>query len=225
MNAALFWLMMSAAAYVCGSIPFGFLVARYVRGIDLRKVGSGNIGATNASRALGGRWGLVIFALDFAKGALPTAFLPGLPGLDAGGATTAPVVAGVSAILGHVFPVWLNFRGGKGVATSLGVAAVLAPVECAVSAGLFLLLLALTRMVSLSSLIGAAGFAVTYFSRHSHDWSSPGQWCLTGFSTLVPLLLVWLHRANIKRILAGTEARIGQRVTTTPSPTEQSSGP
>ncbi len=110
------------AAYLVGSLPFGLLIGRYVAGVDIRQAGSGNIGATNVARVLGKRLGLIVLILDCLKGALPTAILPGLLSDSAGFRLHLAVVSGTAAILGHMFPCWLKFRGGKGVATALGVA-------------------------------------------------------------------------------------------------------
>jgi glycerol-3-phosphate acyltransferase PlsY len=197
--------LIASLAYLAGSIPFGQLLARWVAGVDLRAIGSGNIGATNASRVLGKKWGAVVLLLDALKGLLPTL---ALPLLASGSETMQPhfaVLAGVSAIVGHSFPVWLGFRGGKGVATSLGVALAIAPLGTLVAAGLFLAMFAITRIVSLSSLVAVLGFAVfQWFRLQPEPWSDP-LWSQTAFCLGVPLLIVVRHHANIARLLRGEE--------------------
>src|SRR6516162_6075353 len=138
------------AAYFAGSVPFGYLIARRY-GIDIRSIGSGNIGATNVGRQLGRKLGIVVFILDFAKGAVPVAVARLLDLND-----WLPVAAGLAAFLGHIFPVWLGFRGGKGVATGAGVVAVLLPVPTLFALLAWATVLAATRFMSLASLTAAA---------------------------------------------------------------------
>jgi glycerol-3-phosphate acyltransferase PlsY len=199
------WLI-AVVAYLVGSIPFGLLVCRWVAGVDLRAVGSGNIGATNATRVVGKTWGAIVLLLDALKGLLPTLLLPLLCNAPAELAGHYSVLAGLCAILGHSFPIWLGFRGGKGVATSLGVIAILAPWGTLVAAGLFVTVFAATRIVSASSLAAAIGFAVfQWFWLQPGPWSAE-RWSLTLFSLAVPLLIVVRHRSNIVRLLRGEEA-------------------
>ena len=149
-------------AYLIGAIPFGYLIARAVRGIDIRTVGSGNIGATNVGRVLGRRFFFIVLALDSMKGLLPAIGLPWLVGRLTGQfPVDLPVLVGLAAILGHTFPVYLTFRGGKGVATSLGVVLALDPASCAAAILVFGVVLVISRYMSLASLVGGAGFAVT----------------------------------------------------------------
>jgi glycerol-3-phosphate acyltransferase PlsY len=189
-----------ALAFLAGSIPFGFLVAK-MRGIDLRQSGSGNIGATNAARVLGRSWGIAIFILDFLKGLAPaiwTAQLSNEPGW-------LPMAAGILAILGHNFCPWLGFKGGKGIATSAGVLLALVPIPLVIVFSLWGIVLGITRIVSFSSIAAclALPLATYYFY--------PKQWPLMGFSLLVGLMGIWRHRPNIKRLIEGTEHRIGQK--------------
>ena len=137
-----------AAAYLCGSIPFGYLVARWVRGIDIRTVGSGNLGATNVGRTLGFRYFWLVLLLDLLKGYLPTIGFPWLLNRFMGSSPVdLPVLLALAAILGHTFPIYLGFRGGKGVATSLGGVLALDPVSCGFAALAFAIFVGLTRYV------------------------------------------------------------------------------
>lgn len=191
------WLAL-AVSYLLGAVPFGLLLTRVVRGTDLRTVGSGNIGATNAARALG-RWGgLVVFVLDFAKGWAPVALIG-----PAVGAGSLPVACGLAAVLGHCFPVWLGFRGGKGVATSCGMMVGLDPAVFLVGGLTWLLVAATARMVSLASLAMGTGFLAAAWVRH------PDRPLVPAAVGVVFLLFLVRHRANISRMRAGTEPRIG----------------
>ncbi|MEO1994982.1 MAG: glycerol-3-phosphate 1-O-acyltransferase PlsY, partial [Planctomycetaceae bacterium] len=197
-------------AYLAGSIPFGYLTARLVSGEDIRQLGSGNIGATNVARILGARWGLAVLVLDACKGGLPVWGVPLLMGLDAGdGVSNWRVLGGLSAVVGHMFPIWLKFRGGKGVATALGVVLVLGWQATAVAAVVFLMVVLATRLVALGSILAAVSFAVAQIWLLASD-AEPG-WesdrALVGFSVLVPLLIMVRHRTNIARMLRGSEPR------------------
>lgn len=209
----LFYLLL---AYLCGSIPFGLLLGRWIRGVDIRDEGSGNIGATNVLRVLGWRLGLTVLVLDVCKGAGPTAAawlltagrLPGLPRLAEGALLSRgfPELVGIAAILGHIAPVWLGFRGGKGVATSAGVIAVLAPAGLALGLLVFALTLALTRYVSLASLLGVAALTGERLLRVGWDEAARPTTILL---ILTSALVFFRHRGNIARLLAGRESRLG----------------
>lgn len=197
-------------SYLIGAIPFGYLIARW-RGVDIFKAGSGNIGATNVARVLGRRLGILVFLLDFAKGAVPVAIAirlrTTLSTSDHLLMTALPVLAGLSAFLGHLFPIYLRFRGGKGVATGAGVVAVLLPIPAFVGFLTWIVVVGLTRYVSLASL--AAGVALCF----SHiiltpDLLGSDNWVLTGFAFLAVGLVFARHHANIKRLLQGTENRL-----------------
>ncbi len=196
------------AGYLIGSIPFGYVAARALKGIDIRTVGSGNLGATNVGRVLGPRYFWLVLALDALKGLLPTLgfpwlfhrFLDGVP-------VDLPVLIGLAAILGHTFPVYLKFRGGKGVATSLGVVLALDPVSCAVATIVFGAVLLTTRYMSLASLVGGVGFVAAHFLRETAPWSRE-HIAMSLFSIAVVALLFVRHRSNLARIRAGTENRV-----------------
>ncbi|HLK16199.1 MAG TPA: glycerol-3-phosphate 1-O-acyltransferase PlsY [Fimbriimonadaceae bacterium] len=185
-------------AYILGGIPLGVIVAR-AHGIDIFKVGSGNIGATNVYRAVGGRWAGIVFAGDIAKGLIPTLLARTLfPTQEA-----YWVAGGASATLGHCFSPFLRFRGGKGVACLLGMVLGISVVDTAWAFGTFLVILALTRYVSLGSLIGVPTAAVVAFVRHENP-------VIIGTFAAAALLTVLLHRKNIKRLLDGTESKFGK---------------
>jgi len=192
-----------AAGYLLGSIPFGFLLARRVAGVDVRRTGSGNIGATNVSRAAGRKIGALTLVLDAAKGAVPAAAAaaalgaPGSPGPWA-------AATGLAAFLGHVFPVWLRFRGGKGVATAFGVFLALSPPAALVALAAFAGTYRATRIVSAGSLAGAAAGTLTVaFLEHG---DSP----TTRTALAILVLVVVRHRTNIARLLRGEERRAGR---------------
>ena len=184
-----------AAAYVLGSIPFGIVVAR-AKGVDLRAVGSGNIGATNVARALGKGWAVVVLAADAAKG-----FAPVTLGQHLGLSPRDVAIAGLCAIVGHMFTIFLRGRGGKGVATSLGVALALSPLAALCGFGLYVLAYLLLRLSSVGSLLGI--------------WSFPVFATLLGglprpylvLATVVAVLVTIRHRQNIARLVRGEEKK------------------
>jgi glycerol-3-phosphate acyltransferase PlsY len=184
------------AAYALGSLPFSFWVARR-RGVDVREVGSGNVGATNVLRSAGRTAGVVAFVLDALKGALAS-LLGGW--VDPHG-MLAPLAA-VAAVAGHTYPVWLRFRGGKGVATAFGAIALLAPLAVAVAIGAFALALAVSRFVSLASIVAALTLATVAPLLGA---SRATSLCIAG----VAVLIVVRHHGNIARLLRGQEPRVG----------------
>ncbi len=188
------------SAYLLGSLPFGFLIAR-ARGVDLRKVGSGNIGATNVFRTVGKPWGLLCFGLDFMKGLLAAGLLPGLfAGVPASlGPENAALLGGAAVIAGHNWPVWLKFKGGKGIATSAGVLAAVAPYALLGGLAVWLLTLKLSRMVSLASILAALTVTLCgWIFYRGHLWTAL-------VLSLLGILAVVRHRSNITRILKGEE--------------------
>jgi glycerol-3-phosphate acyltransferase PlsY len=186
------------AAYLMGSIPFAQLLSKR-RGVDLRRVGSGNVGATNVLRTLGVRPAVLAMMLDAVKGTLAVLIAQRLTSGVAG-----PVAAGLASMIGHVYPVWLRFRGGKGVATAAGAFAVLTPVAVAVAIGVFLLTVALTRFISVGSM--AAALTLAAWAIASDAPTAVGIGAAIGAA----LVLVG-HRDNVLRLVAGTERRVGQR--------------
>lgn len=186
-------------SYVIGSVPFGVLIAR-ARGVDIVKAGSGNIGATNVGRVLGRRFGVLVFVLDFLKGAVPTAVMAHF--WD----TTSGVAAGLAAFLGHLFPVYLRFRGGKGVATGFGVVALLLPGPTVVAALTWATVLAVTRYMSLASVLAALALAIVRVLTAPSPFAGD-EGILTGFSLLAAALVAVRHRSNFARLARGQENR------------------
>ncbi len=196
------WLL---AAYLLGAVPFGLLIAR-ARGVDLRRIGSGNIGATNVSRALGRTWGILAFLLDALKGWAPAALLP----LAARAAGAEPpdlfgVGCGVAAVVGHIWPVYLGFRGGKGVATSAGMLLGVAPWAALAGLAAWTVVFLSSRYVSLASIVAALIVpAAGWLLPHT---SNVLPWILTALG----LLTILRHRANIVRLCRGTENRFARK--------------
>ena len=193
------------ASYLLGSIPFGYVLARWVKGVDVRRVGSGNIGATNTARAMGRAWGGIVGLLDALKGFVPAFVLPRLALAPGEARMTLALLAGLAAILGHCFPVWLSFKGGKGVATACGVILGVDPVVFAAGGIVWLLTLFTTRFVGLSSLLMTAAFPVAAW------WFHRDAPIFAALSALIFLLILVRHRANLVRMVAGTEPRFGAR--------------
>lgn len=182
------------AAYLLGSIPFAYL-AGLTRGVDIRTVGSRNVGATNVFRTLGRRIGVAVMVLDIAKGAVAVVVAEAITD------SPWPVIAAGAAILGHVFPVWLRFRGGKGVAVAGGAVLALAPVPALITVAIWFVLVALTRYVSVGSIAGAIAFPllVILFGEDTPT---------IVFAIVAGAAVVVKHRANIQRLLNGTELRL-----------------
>ena len=185
-------------SYLLGSIPFSYLVARR-RGVDVRRVGSGNVGATNVMRSAGTGAGLAAFALDFLKGTAASALA-----LRLAPEGPLPAVAAVTSVLGHMYPVWLRFRGGKGVATGAGAFLPLAAVPTAAGLAAFALVLALTRYASIASISGTIVLAALAFLLGYPE-------SVARAAAALGLLIIWKHRANLKRVAEGTESRVGSK--------------
>lgn len=199
-------------AYLLGSIPFSFVVAKRLRGIDLREHGSGNLGATNVYRTLGPAWGVGVLLLDMAKGAVAVLLMT--LAVDAWPAARGPlplhftgdvwrIIAGLTAAVGHMVSPFVGFRGGKGVATTAGAYFVLAPYPLLIALGIFGIVVGVTRIVSLASITAAAvlPFAVLFFEFQSEAFSRT----ITVVTFVVCAWVILKHRANIKRLQAGTE--------------------
>ena len=194
------YLFTALGAYLLGSLPTGFLVGR-AKGIDIRAVGSGNIGATNAFRILGRGPGAFVLAVDALKGVAAVLLLPRL----VADSSTVPleITAALGVVLGHNYTCWLRFRGGKGISTSAGVLAALVPLGFLITLAAFLTTLAVSRYVSLASVVGAVvlPFAVAF--------TPPGDRRLVILTGLMAVLAIGRHRSNLQRLLSGTERRLG----------------
>jgi glycerol-3-phosphate acyltransferase PlsY len=188
-----------ALGYLAGSVPFAFLLARR-RGVDLRRTGSGNVGAANVLRTSGVPNAVVAMCLDTAKGALAVLVAQRLTG---GPAT--PVAAGLASVIGHIYPVWLGFRGGKGVATAAGAFVVLAPIAVAIAGAVFAVAIWVTRYISVGSMTAAVTLAVTAAAADVSPAVAVG-------AAVAAVIIVHRHRGNLARLLAGTERRVGQRL-------------
>lgn len=197
-------------AYLLGSLPTGYLVAR-ARGMDIRDMGSGNIGATNVFRSMGRQAGLIVLSVDFLKGLVACGVIPFFVlGLTLGGRETGSIaeplalVAGVAAILGHNYTCWLRFKGGKGIATSAGVLVALVPWALLIILAVWLIVFGLWRYVSLASI--AASLALP-----PAVWVTGGSVTLVGICAGLTGLALYKHRSNVQRLLAGTEHRVDLR--------------
>ena len=213
-------ILLLVLSYLLGSLPIGLLVGRMVKGIDVRDYGSGNIGASNVWRAMGPFWGVFVFLLDVAKGLMPVQMASHhFPPL-------VQVLAGLAAILGHNFSPFLKFKGGKGVATSLGVAFGLQPLAAVLGFAVWGLCLLVTRTISVSSMIGTVVTCLLIWAfsyplagtRHPRTQSllysttdPHGHWPYALFGLLATMFVVYKHRANIARVKAGTEPKVGAK--------------
>jgi len=207
-SAACVWAL-PVAAYLYGSVPFGFLAAKALRGVDIRRTGSGNIGATNAARVLGFRFFPIIFLLDLSKGLVPALAAARLSAAGPYSPALPAVITGLAAILGHVFPIYLRFKGGKAVATGTGVFLALAPLAVGVAAAVWAVVFGLWRYVSLASISAAVALAASAWLVYEAPLG-PGRY-RTLLATVACAFVIYLHRANIRRLLSGTEHRIGRR--------------
>lgn len=202
------------AAYLLGSIPFGLLIAK-AHGKDLRSIGSGNIGATNVSRALGRKWAYFCFVLDVLKGLIPMLATMLIAKPDSVLTLWLWLAVGCAAILGHIFPIYIKFKGGKGVATSFGVALGLWPyfTVCALFfAVTWVVVVLIWRYVSLASIAASVTFPLVLIAAIilTPDWELGSLWPVLITSVAIPVMVIVRHRENIKRLRAGTESKILQ---------------
>ncbi|MCE1165981.1 MAG: glycerol-3-phosphate 1-O-acyltransferase PlsY [Bacteroidetes bacterium] len=203
-------------SYLAGAIPFAYVIGKLFKGIDIRKYGSGNLGSTNAFRVLGIGYGILVQLLDIGKGLFVVLVLSHImydhlpfsnvtPFEDI---TLIKIIAGVSAVIGHTFSVFVGFKGGKGINTALGMLISLSPVEVSVSAGFFILILLSSGYVSLGSIVASFVFPMTMFIRENiFNVEIYGYKTLIFFSIAVSIFLIYNHRSNIKRLLYGNENR------------------
>ncbi len=194
------WVLSISIAYLLGSIPFGYILVRLFRRADIREQGSGNIGATNVARSGGTKLGMVTLLLDVGKAyaavVIASHLVPGVYDVQ--------VAAAVAAVMGHMFPVWLGFRGGKGAASALGVILAMTWPSAVGILLVFIVVFALTRYVSLASIVGSASFPLFGF------YFVPQHTPMVKFGFLfIPLLIIVKHHGNIRRLMSGTESRFG----------------
>jgi len=203
MNATFAVVLCTLAAYLLGAIPFGFLISK-ARGIDIRQKGSGNIGATNVFRCVGKPWGILTFVCDFLKGFAAAFFFPMIARhfVSSVNPEAVSVACAFMAVAGHNWPVYLGFKGGKGVATSAGVLLGIAPLGVAVGLGVWAVIFLLSRYVSLASILAALAIAGASWPLYfKHGYLIPIA------LTLLGAVSIWRHKANIQRLLNGTENR------------------
>ncbi len=206
-------LLATVLSYVAGTLPASYLAGRALRGIDLRRHGSGNLGAANVYRTLGAGPAAAVVLIDVAKGYAATALLPRLLGEGEVWADSVlapgalPLACGAAAILGHVFPVWLGFRGGKGVASGVGVFLALSPLATAVAVALWAAVLALTRIASVASLALGVCLPVLVWTEQRGEREAPG---LVALAAAAAAFVFWTHRENLRRLARGEERRISR---------------
>jgi len=213
------WYVLTAAAYLVGAVPVGLLIGR-AKGVDIRRAGSGNIGATNAGRVLGRTWGLICFALDVLKGLVPVLAAGWWFGWLGGEAAMSPAAAaqwlgvGVAAILGHVFPIYLKFSGGKGVATSFGAILGVWPwltLPALGAAATWLLFAGALRYVGLASVTASVLLPGFYLlAAASAGWPLGATWPFPAVAGLMAVLVIARHRGNLVRLRRGTESKLGE---------------
>jgi glycerol-3-phosphate acyltransferase PlsY len=196
-------------AYFLGSIPFGHIIVKLKTGQDVRASGSGATGATNVLRTAGKALGILTFALDIVKGVIAVLLARWITGVGSGDTTWVVAGAAILAIIGHIFPVWLGFKAGKGVATGLGVFLAIAPVAALCAFALFIGIVAKTRYISLGSIIGSIVMIPLIWFWNGWVWPSPYLTQMLVAITIVAAVIVFKHRENIQRLLRGTENKFG----------------
>ncbi len=198
-------LLLIALAYLIGSVPTAIWLSRVYFGVDIREYGSGNSGATNTFRVLGPKWGSIVMTIDILKGLLATSLYILLPYYltSEWDRTNFMVGLGLAAVVGHIFPIWADFRGGKGVATLFGMILAIQPLVAACCVGVFMLVLYLTRFVSLSSILASISFAV--FILFIFNEQEP---LYRAFAIAVTLTVILTHQKNISRLLRGSESKV-----------------
>lgn len=192
-------------AYLIGSIPTSVWISKSVFNIDIRDYGSGNAGATNSFRVLGSKWGSIVMLVDVTKGVIATSLYITLPYYltDELARTNFMIVLGLASVIGHIFPIWANFRGGKGVATILGMALAIQPIVALLCLVVFLLTLVTTRFVSLSSMLAGIAFMVLILFIFNEK-----ETLYRLFAIIVALMVIITHQKNITRLIKGTENKV-----------------
>lgn len=212
-------LLIAFLSYLVGSIPTAVIISRKFFGFDIRERGSGNMGSTNAFRLLGFRWGMVVQILDILKGVFAIVVIANIIGYELQipnvtwfeDITLIRIMAGIFAVIGHIWPIYLSFRGGKGINTAFGMLLAIAPLEVAIALGLFFLAVFSSGYISLGSIIAAIAVPVTLFFRYNilHD-NIPGYSILVYFTIGLAGLVIYTHRSNIQRLFKGTENRFAK---------------
>lgn len=211
-GACFFCLVWVLAAYLVGSVPAGYLAGRWLKGIDIRRHGSGNLGATNVFRTLGAGPAVLVLLFDAFKGFAPVFWFPLLPGAigpESGNFMAFRMALGLAAILGHVFSPFVGFKGGKGVATTAGVFLALAPSALGLCVIVWAILMVSFRIVSVASLGAAVALPLAVF--FNTGGQNGGDWLLRGFSLFIAVAVMFTHRGNIARLLRGEEKRLTRR--------------
>ena len=197
-------------SYLLGSIPTAIVAGKLLKGIDIREHGSGNAGGTNVFRVLGWKPGIAVMLIDMVKGFIATFYVAGIAlsshGIDV---VYLQILAGLAAIFGHIWTIFANFRGGKGVGTAAGMLFALYPIAVLCCLGLFFIVVFTTRYVSLGSVLAASALPFVIYALQAF-YGRPTSPVLLGFSIFVAILIVFTHRSNIKRLLNGTENRFGK---------------
>lgn len=212
-------LLIIALSYLVGSFPTAVIISKKFFGFDIRQKGSGNMGSTNAMRILGWKWGLVVQILDILKGIIVITVIANILGndLDLGkktwfeDITLIRLIAGISAVAGHIWSVFVNFKGGKGINTAAGMLIAIAPIDVGIAMGIFLIAVVLSGYISLGSILAAIAFPSSLFVRYNlFNMDIPGYQLLSYFSVILASILLYAHRSNIKRLLKGNENRFAK---------------
>lgn len=197
----------ASASYLAGSLPTAYIAGYAIKGTDIRTIGSGNVGASNAMRLLGKSWGITILFIDALKGFIPVMLVLHVFLVADEQVQRYAMLSALTCMVGHVFPVWLQFKGGKGVATGLGVMTALVPLAVAVALPVFIAVVALSRYISLGSITAALVLPAAFFLSHT----LPAETELFAFICLACIFVIYKHKSNIRRIFAGEENRLGER--------------
>jgi len=204
-------------SYLVGSIPTSIIVSKAVKGIDIRKYGSGNAGGTNVMRVIGWKHGMLVILLDALKGAIAVILVARLHYGDFPFQNATPfddftlvqIIAGISAVVGHIWTVFASFKGGKGIATALGMLLILVTIDMLIAIGVFVLVVTFSRYISLGSLLGAIAVPLTLVIRENlFNVNIPGYSTILPFVILLVLLVIYTHRKNVVRILEGSESKL-----------------
>lgn len=202
------WLILLAViagCYLAGSFPTAYVAVKAVKGVDIRETGSGNVGASNAMRILGKTWFVIVLLVDATKGLIPVYLILNIFLAEHPYVGRFALVGALSCMIGHIYPVWIGFKGGKGVATGVGVMSALLPYSVLCAFFVFLIIVTASRMISLGSIISAGLLPVFFFL----EKELPKDWEIFLFVCIAAIFVIYKHKANIKRIFEGNEAKLG----------------